>query len=88
MRDQTQCVLRRVSYRAVGAVPGRLVGPGMQRLLLGDARLLLRLPLLGGGVGRVDQLLQILGLLLSLLFTNFDFTQLGQQLLLLLYLSG
>ena len=71
-------------YRAVHPVPGRLVAD-LQHLLLDRAGCLVQLAVLG--VGRVDELLQVLRLLLPLPLPGLDLPQLGQQVLLLLNLT-
>ena len=73
------------AYRAVQPVPGRLVAD-VQHLLLDRAGCLVQLAVLG--VGRVDELLQVLRLLLPLPLPGLDLPQLGQQVLLLLNLTG
>ena len=57
----------------------------MQHLLLDRAGCLVQLAVLG--VGRVDELLQVLCLLLPLPLPGLDLPQLGQQVLLLLNLT-
>ena len=84
------------AYRAVEPVPGRLVSD-VHHLLLHCAaaataaaaaagRLVVQPAVLG--VGRVDELLQVLRLPLPLPLPGLDLPQLGQQVLLLLDLTG
>ena len=75
----------RRTYRAVHAVPGQLVADVDHLLFDGAGRLVQPAVL---GVGRVDQLLQVLRLPLTLPLPGLDLTQLGQQVLLLLNLTG
>ena len=72
------------AYRTVQPVSGRLVAD-VQHLLLYRAGCLVQLAVLG--VGRVDELLQVLRLLLPLPLPGLNLPQLGQQVLLLLNLT-